>query len=113
VPVSRVEIRSRSKLLGTIIVGAPSAERLLPAIGGGLGMPGDILVVSQRGRVLGEPPAFASVAKGGNRVRVNGHSYVEGSVGLPGYSPPVRLVALADEAEAQRSLAVLQRRLVL
>ena len=111
VPVSRVEVRSRSKLLGTILAAAPGPEQLLPTIRTRAGVPGDFLAVSQSGRVLAGPPGLTSVAKGDEHVRLNDRSYAEGSVELPGYSPPVRVIALADEEDAKHSLARLRRRL--
>jgi diguanylate cyclase (GGDEF)-like protein len=114
VPVARIEIRSGSKSLGTILAAAPKPEHLLPTIRSrALGSKGDLLAISQKGRVLAGPPGLASVTPDVHRIRLNHHPYIEASLVLPGYSPPVRVVALADEAEAKDSQTQLQRRLAL
>ena len=113
VPITRVEVRvrSRSRALGTILVAAPGPEQLLGTIRSRASVAGDLLAVSQNGRVVAGPPGLVSAAAHVGRVRLNNHSYVEGSVALPGYSPPVRVIALADEESENSSLALLRRRL--
>jgi diguanylate cyclase (GGDEF)-like protein len=111
VPVSRVQVSSRSKILGTILVAAPKPQRLLPTIRSRTGAPSDILAVLQSGRLLAGPAGLRAALAGGGRVHLNHRSYIVGSVALPGYSPPVRVIALADETASRTSLARLRRRL--
>ena len=97
IPFARVEVRSRSKPLGTIMAAAPGPEHVLETVRSGAGIPGDLLAVSQNGSVLAGPTGLTTEVTGLERVHLTTSSYIAGSIELPGYSPPVSVIALADE----------------
>src|SRR5262249_53501593 len=100
--------------LGTIEVAAPPPPQLLHAIQ--LGTPfaqGDRLVLARDNRVTVGPSAFRGVMLSQPRVRIAGRSYAHLDAAVPGYQPAIRLVALADQAEADTTVARLQRRLAI
>jgi diguanylate cyclase (GGDEF)-like protein len=113
VPSARVEVRSRSKPLGTIVSAAPGAAHVLATDDNSSGVPGDLLAVSQDGIVVAGPAGLTTAVAGLERVHLNDRSYIAAAVGLAGYSPPVKVIALADEEDAELSLAQFRRRLAL
>jgi diguanylate cyclase (GGDEF)-like protein len=112
VPVARVDVRSGPTALGTILVAAPPANRLLSLIRSRPAAAQEaLLAVTQGGRTVSGPAAIDPLARNFAHVRMRGHPYLQASVALPGYSPSVRAVGLADEQGAKESLNQLQRRL--
>jgi diguanylate cyclase (GGDEF)-like protein len=114
-PVARVAVRTpRGRPLGTIEVAAPAPTELLRLIRRGTPFAQeDLLVLARDNRIAVGPAAFHGAALTAQRVKIDGRSFAHLDAAVPGYRPPTRLVALADQAEADHTVARLQRRLAI
>jgi len=114
-PVARVAVRTTTKVrLGTLEVAAPAPTELLKAIRQGTPFAaGDVLVLARAGRIAVGPTRFRGVALSGRSVRVGRSSFAHLDAVVPGYRPTIRIVALADQAEAGSAVARLRRRLAI
>jgi diguanylate cyclase (GGDEF)-like protein len=111
-PVARVAVRTSRGPLGTIEVAAPAPSELLRRIRKGTPFArGDLLVLAHDDKVAVGPVAFHGARLTGHRVKIDGRSFAHLEAAVPGYLPPIRLVALADQADADRAVDRLQRRL--
>jgi diguanylate cyclase (GGDEF)-like protein len=79
-----------------------------------LAVTGDNLALTRGGTVVAGPPTLRGATLGQDgKLRSGSDTFRAQSVALPGYDPPVRIVALADGSVAGDDLGALRRRLTI
>ncbi len=113
-PVARVVVRSARGALGMIEVAAPRPDELLRTIRRSTPFAdGDMLAIARAGRIVAGPADLVGATPGGHSLHASRHSFAHQNTALPGYTPPIRLVALTDEAASNHAVAHLRRQLAL
>ena len=114
-PAVRVGVSAGARRLATISVSPPVGQALLDRVRtSALAVTGDELALTRAGVVVAGPAALRGATLGQDgRLQSDGHVLRTQSVALPGYEPPVRIVAAADGSVAGDDLGALRRRLTI
>ena len=114
-PAVRVGVTAAGRRLATVSVSPPTGHALLDRVRRAtLAVTGDDLALTRGGVVVAGPTELhgARLAPDG-RLRSGGNTLRAQSVALPGYNPPVRIVATADGSVAGDDLGALRQRLTI
>jgi diguanylate cyclase (GGDEF)-like protein len=111
----RVAVTAAGRRLATVAVAPPSGQALLDRVRRtALAVTGDELALTRSGVVVAGPAALRGARLGQDgRLRSGSDAYRARSVALPGYDPPVRIVAAADGSVAGDDLGALRGRLTI
>ena len=101
-PAVRVGVTAAGRRLATVSVSAPVGQALLDRVKRtALAVTGDELALTRGGIVVAGPAALRGARLGTDgRLQSGGDAFRAQSVVLPGYDPPVRIVAAADGSVA-------------
>ena len=114
-PAVRVGVTAGGRRLATVSVSPPVGQTLLDRVRrAALAVTGDDLVLTRAGVVVAGPAVLRGARLDlDGRLRSGGDAFRAQSVVLPGYTPPVRIVAAADGSVAGDDLGALRSRLTI
>ncbi len=114
-PAVRVGVTAAGRRLATVSVAAPAGRALLDRVRtAALAVTGDELVLTRAGVVVAGSPALRGARLGEDgRLRSGSDAFSAQSVALPGYDPPVRIVAAADGSVPGDDVEALRRKLTI
>jgi diguanylate cyclase (GGDEF)-like protein len=114
-PAVRVGVTAAGRRLATVSVSAPDGQALLDRVKRtALAVTGDQLALTRGGVVVVGPVALRGARLGADgRLQSGGDAFRARSVALPGYDPPVRIVAAADGSVAGDDSGALRGRLTI
>jgi diguanylate cyclase (GGDEF)-like protein len=114
-PAVRVGVTATGRRLATVSVSAPVGQALLDRVRRtALAVTGDELALTRAGVVVAGPTSLQGAKLGlDGRLQKAGDTFRAESVVLPGYKPPVRIVAAADGSVAGDDLGALRSRLTI
>ena len=112
-PAVRVGVTAAGRRLATVSVSAPVGQALLDRVKRtALAVTGDELALSRAGVVVAGPASLRGARLGADGgLQSGGNAFRAQSVMLPGYDPPVRIVAAADGSVAGDDARALRGRL--
>ena len=114
-PAVRVGVTSAGRRLATVSVSLPVGQSLLDRVRRtALAVTGDNLALTRGGIVVAGPSTLRGATLGQDgKLRSGNDTLRAQSVALPGYDPPVRVVASADGSVAGDDLGALRQRLTI
>ena len=114
-PAVSVGVTAAGRRLATVSVSTPNGQALLDRVKRtALAVTGDQLALTRGGLVVAGPVALRGARLGADgRLQSDGDTFRAQSVVLPGYDPPVRVVAAADGSVAGDDSGALRRRLTI
>lgn len=114
-PAVRVGVTAPGRRLATVAVSGPVGQALLDRVRRtALAVTGDELALTRAGVVVAGPATLRGARLGeDDRLRSGSDTFRALSVALPGYDPPVRIVAAADGSVPGDDLGALRRRLTI
>ena len=115
VPAVQIGVTASGRRVATVSVSPPVGQPLLDRVRRtALAITGDELALTRGGVVVAGPPTLQGATLGRDgRLRSGGETFRAQSVALPGYDPPVRIVAAADGSVAGDDLGALRQRLTI